>query len=403
MERNMAAAADLARHVRKFVDTMIIPNESLLASGDNIVQELTGELMQQAQRAGVFGNFYPLCHGGRLESLVDYLTVAEQEGRSEYAPSILGADATLDAHMLLHYGKPVVRERFLRPLVQGAAVSSYAMSEPDSIGSIPGTMTCRAELRNGHWHVNGRKWFISRSGIAHFITIVTKTSDGPVDGALSMIVVPTDTPGFRVARPLSVLGRFQGQSELAFDEVRVPEDYILGLEGQGITLMQRRLGLGRLLRSAHWLGLAQRCFELMCIRIHSPRGELAKLAEKQLARARVYKVYRVIATARALLHDAAAKFDVGIANEIEVNVAKLAASDALTETADNAIQITGAEGLSDWMPLSDIYRTARTTHILDGADDALINTVGRQLLSATAPGRLFDPMYPSASLSQVMQ
>ncbi len=170
-----------------------------------------------------------------------------------------------------------------------------------------------------------------------------------------------------------------------------------------IALMQQRLSLGRLLRAVQWLGLAQRCFDIMCERIHSPRGAMAHLTDKQLVRARVYKVYRGIASARCLLQDAAEKFDAGVANGIEVNVTKLAASDALSEAADCAIQIMGAEGLADWTPLSGIYRAARTTHILDGADDALISTVGKQLLSATAPERSFDPVRPSMHLSKAAE
>lgn len=392
--------SDLAKQVRQFVETEIVPHETALAAGDEAARELSTDLAKRAQQTGIFGAFYPLEYGGRIARLTDYLHVAEQEGRSEYAPGILGADATLDAHMLVRHGSSAVKQRFLAPLVQGAAVSSYAMSEPDSIGSIPATMTCRAVLQNNKWYINGRKWFICRSQSAHFATVVAKTADALTAQALSMIVVPTDAPGFEIVRPLAVLGRFQGQSELAFTNVSVPQDYLLGEQGQGIALMQQRLALGRLLRSVHWLGLAQRCFDLLCERVHSPRGKLARLADKQLVRARVVKVYQGIAAARGLLFDAARKFDDGIANSIEVNLTKLVASQALSDAADCAIQIMGAEGLADWTPLSGIYRAARTTHILDGADDALISTVGRQLLSATAPDRAFDPLQPSLSIGR---
>ena len=388
----------LAHRVRLFVDEQILPHEMRLAAENDEARAVTRELSQLAQASDVFGSFYPLEHGGRLTRLVDYIPVAEQEGRSEYAPAILGADATLDSWMLQRHASNAVKERYLLPLVRGEAISCYAMSEPESIGSIPATITCRAELRNGYWHIRGHKWFICRSQNANFATVVARTAEGPVTHSLSMIVVPTGAPRFEVVRPLSLLGHWQGQAELAFNDVQVPEANVLGLPGQGMALMQERLGLGRLLRSAHWLGLAQRCFELMCQRIHSPRGQLARLTDKQLVRARVYRVYRSITTARALVLDAANKFDAGISNNIEVNLAKLAASDAVSEAADSAIQIMGAEGLADWTPLAGIYRGARATHILDGTDDALISTIGRQLLAATAPDALFDPHSPSLSL-----
>jgi len=136
--------------------------------------------------------------------------------------------------------------------------------------------------------------------MANFATVVAKTADAPVAQALSMVVVPTDATGFEIVRPLAVLGRFQGQSELAFSNVKVPAEYLLGEQGQGIALMQQRLALGRLLRSVQWLGLAQRCFDLMCERVHSPRGKLARLADKQLVRARVVKVYQGIKTGYTL-------------------------------------------------------------------------------------------------------
>jgi alkylation response protein AidB-like acyl-CoA dehydrogenase len=367
-----------AQRVRRFVDERIIPVESQLA--DN--PQLLAELSRQAREEGVWGNFYPRAHG----SLREYLAVAEQEGRSEYAPAIFGDDATLDVHMLGRHASTAVRQRFLEPLTSGAMVSSYGMSEPDSIGSIPATITTQAQWVDGQWRLNGRKWFICRAERAALVTVVAQTASG-----LSMFLVPTESPGFRVVRPLSILGRFTGQGELAFEDVVVAPDYVLGQPGQGLALMQERLGLGRILRSVHWLGLAQRCFDLMCARIHSARGQQARLADKQLVRLRVFNVYQAIASARALLQDAAAKRDAGVANSVEVNIAKVAASQALSAAVDSAIQIMGAEGLSAWSPLPGIYNTARTSHILDGTDDALISAVGRQLLENAGTGGLdFD-------------
>ena len=367
-----------AQRVRQFVDERIIPVEGELASNP----QLLAELSEQARAEGLWGNFYPQAAG----SLREYLAVAEQEGRSEYAPTIFGDDATLDLHMLSRHASEAVRQRFLEPLACGAMVSSYGMSEPDSIGSIPATITAHGELIDGQWRLNGRKWFICRAERAALVTVVAQTAQG-----LSMFLVPADAPGFRVVRPLSILGRFSGQGELAFDDVPVAPSYVLGQPGQGLALMQERLGLGRILRSVHWLGLAQRCFDLMCARIHSARGQQARLADKQLVRLRVFTVYQAIASARLLLQDAAAKRDAGVANSVEVNIAKVAASQALSAAADSAIQIMGAEGLSEWSPLPGIYNTARTTHILDGTDDALISAVGRQLLdSCGADGLDFD-------------
>lgn len=387
--------AYLCQRVRQFVDTQIIPNEAVLAAGDDKATTLAAKLSSLARQAGLFGSFYPRGHGGTVTRLADYLRIAEEEGRSEFGPAILGADATLDAHMLFWHGSPEVRQRYFEPLVNGEAVCSYAMTEPDSIGSIPDTIRSRAQWKDKHWVLNGRKWFVCRSLQADFVTVVARTSDKPVEQGLSMLVVPADAEGFERGRALPVLGRDQGQGEVSFTNVVVPADHVLGVPGHGISMMQQRLGLGRILRSCQWLGMAQRSFELMCERIHSPRGVMARLPEKQLVRARVCDVYRHLAAARALLLDAAQKFDDRIPNSVEVNVAKLAAADAFSVATDNGIQIMGAEGLSDWTPLSDLYRHARATHILDGTDDALTSSVGRTILDNSRDPSAFDSHFPS--------
>lgn len=398
MRKKMNPVEQLSQKVREFLDSDIIPNESVLAAGGNSAHELANELTRKAKLCGIFGLFYPSETGSSGRRLTDYIALGEQESRSEFSPAILGADATLDAHMLSRYAGQSVRKAFLLPLLRGEVVSAYAMSEPDCAGSIPATMRCRATYRNGYWHLEGRKWFVCRSVNANYVTVIARTSDDDVRESLSMFVVPADTPGFKVVRSIPILGRELGQGEIVLNDVRIPEDHLLGTLGAGTLLMTQRLSLGRLLRSVRWIGLAQRCYDLMCDRIHSPRGQLARLSEKQLVREKIYRVYRGIHGARCMLRDAAVKYDAGIPNMIEVNVVKMAASDALSDAADCAIQIFGAEGVADWNPLSGIYREARTTHILDGADDVLVSSVGRKLLVASYPGRSFDPVHPSVAL-----
>ncbi|WP_341870544.1 acyl-CoA dehydrogenase family protein [Pseudomonas morbosilactucae] len=350
----------LAERVRAFVEQVIIPRETQLAADDVSASQCTAALAQQAKDEGLWGLAYPDGQPLQRGSLQAYLPLAEQEGRSEYGPAILGAEAALDTYMLQGAGE-AIRQDFLKPLLAGKVQSSYGMSEPDSIGSIPATLSTQARLVHGQWRLNGRKWFICRAEHASFMTVVARTGEG----ALSMFVVPTQSPGFNIERRLEVLGRFQGQCEISLTNVDVPQAYMLGVQGQGLALMQQRLGLGRLLRAVQWLGLAQRCIDLMGVRIASPRGEQARLADKQLVRLRMFDAFAAVAGARAVLRDAAAKFDHHVDTSIEVNLAKLTASRALSVCADSAIQIYGAEGLSALSPLAGIYRCARTTHILD--------------------------------------
>ncbi len=382
--RNHAdVSIDLARRVEAFVSHKILPHERRLATHDPQAELLQQSLIKHAIDAGLYGIFFPSENAGKLQSLSDYLPVAQQEGRSAYGPGIFGADLALDCHLLARHATPLVKNRYLSRMAQGRAVSSYAMSEPDSLGSIPATIQCRAIMRDGVWRVTGRKWFICRSHIADFVTVLLRTSEGATEQSLSMLVVPADSPGFERIRRLDVLGRFTGQAELELRDVAVPVDYVLGKPGQGLSLMQERLRLGRLLRSAHWLGLATRCFDEMHKHIGSPKGRLGRLSDKQLVRARVYNTYREIIAARAMLREAARRFDTGLCSPVDINTVKLACSDAVSRAADNAIQVIGAQALSEDMPLCDIYRTARASHLMDGADDALISAIGHDLISRT--------------------
>lgn len=387
------AVTPLARAIKKFVDETIIPHEPELAQGDAGAIRTMEQLMKAARAAGLWGWFYPAALGGKIATLVDYLPIAEQEGRSEYGPAIFGSSSVLDVRMLHQHGSAAVGAQFLDPLVAGAVVAAYGMSEPDSNGSIPATIKTSAVLSNGSWIINGSKWFVSRVQRAAFITLVARTRDAaagkqPAESAFSMIVVPTDAPGFKIERQLDIFGRNQGQGEISLHQVAVPEHHLLGPRERGLDLMRQRLELGRTLNAMHWTGLAQRCFDLMCARICSQRGQRARLPEKQLARRHVVEIYQAIASARAQVYLAAERIDAQCTSGnsgnsmIEVSMGKLAASRALSMAVDAAIQMFGAEGLTELTPLSSIYRSARATHIQDGADEVLISAAGKRILDA---------------------
>ncbi|MGZ5076829.1 MAG: acyl-CoA dehydrogenase family protein [Methylobacter sp.] len=382
------SARSLAIEVKKFVDELIIPNELKLAGEGHSSSVLQGELTEKARSAGLWGLFYPLSHGGKIASLEDYLIVAEQEGRTEFSQAIFGSHSALDAHMLLKFGSEAVHKNFLEPMAAGEAVPSYAMTEPEHGGSFPSLITTSARLANGSWTVNGRKWFVCNTDRATFVTVLARTGgeNTAINQALSMIIVPADAEGFKVERQISMMGRLLGQGEMSFTDVRVPEHNILSRSGSGIALMGQRLNTGRLLRAMNWVGLAQRCFDLMGARINSERGISAHLPDKQLVRKHMVNAYQAITGARELIRVAARGVDGQKANDVEINVAKLAASQALCIASDAAMQLYGAEGISDLTPLAGIYRIARTTRILDGSDESLTSSVGRKLIDCYKDG-----------------
>ncbi len=384
-----ALAQSLAEQTRQFVDKRVIPNEALMAEGGEIGEQILTQLTEEARDAGLWGLYYPLEYGGKLTSLEDYLLVAEQEGRTEFSQTIFGAHSSLDAHMMLRHGNAKIHAEFLKPMAEGKLISSYGMTEPDRGGSFPALISTSAKFEDEQWVINGRKWFVCNTAKAGFVTVLARTTKDesmPVSKALSMILVPTNSDGFKVEREITMLGRDLGQGEMSFNNVKVPRENLIGVEGGGIALMGERLGIGRLLRSLHWLGLAQRCFDLMGERVHSPRGISARLPDKQLVRQHFVNAHQAIVSARELIRIAARLVDAGEPSDIEVNTAKMAASKALCIASDSAMQLYGAEGISDLTPLAGIYRIARTTRILDGSDEALTSAVGKRLVNAYKDG-----------------
>lgn len=364
-----------------FLTTQVLPNETLLAQADDESYQCLNTLVAQARQQGLWGQFFPQQWGGKITRLEDYLPVGYEEGRTEFAPTIFGGLATVDAYMLEKYGSGFLQENFLRPLSTGDMTSAYAMTEPDQPGSVPATLSCTATKTATGWRINGAKWFICNATKADYVTILAVTDpDALLDKRLSMFVVPTELAGCDMVRPLPIYGRQLGQGEYVFHDLELEDKYCLGEVGQGLAIMQSRVCLGRLLRAIHWLGLADRCLELMYDRIHSEKGQNTRLASKQLIRQQVFNSHASIESAKLLLKKAAQEYDQNTLDITLVNLAKVMASRALYETSDNAIQIYGAEGVSNMTPLAAISNVARTTRILDGADEALVNSIGADLI-----------------------
>lgn len=383
------APGSIRAAVQRFTAEKILPHETLLAGPEG--PELLAELRQQARTAGLWGLYYPPELGGRGLSLLEYLPIAEQEGRALHGPAVFGADATLDVRMLHESGSERIRRDYLGPLAAGSAVASYGMTEPGATGSDPNLLRTEAQLAQGMWTVRGRKWFISRAGQATFTTVVARTEalGKPLRSALSLLVVPADTPGFRVTRPLATLGIEADQWEIEIIGARVPEDHLVGQRGRGTVVIGRRLNLGRLLRAMHWLGQAQRAFDLMCLRLRQRRTLGGVLADKQLMHQHVFAAYTEIAAARSLLRRAAAAFDANVPTTSDVSAAKVAAAQMVNNVLDSAVQVFGAEGLLHPF-LSTAYRAARGTRIYDGPDEIHITTTAQRILATYDDTHTFD-------------
>ncbi|MFB7468052.1 acyl-CoA dehydrogenase family protein [Streptomyces sp. NPDC056224] len=373
--------AELRARIDRFVRTRVIPLESVLdAGGPGAAAALAG-LRRHARDEGLWALPLPGELGGGGLSFEAYAELAETEGASDHGPAALGSAPLLDVTMLARHGGTRVREEYLKPLVAGELRTCYAMTEPDVPGTDPFLTGTRAEREaDGSWVVTGRKWFTSGAADADLVTVMARTDGATGDReGLSLLLVPTRSPGFRVVRELPVLGA-AGQYEIALDRVPVPADHLLGEPGSALTLAGERLQLGRTLRCLRWLGQAQRAFDLMCERAATRRGSRGPLADHQLIQQHVFDALLALRTTRPLVHEAVALVGSGQDARTEVGLAKVAAARMLQRVVDCAVQVHGAAGLGPDTPLPALLRTGRAARILDGPDELHITSVARRVL-----------------------
>lgn len=373
--------AELPTQVTEFVRRRVMPREPVLDAGGPAAAEALRELQDGAKRAGLWALPLPRELGGQGLDLAGYARIAEAEGASDHGPAALGSAPLLDVTMLWRHGGDRIRALYPRRLAAGELRACYAMTEPETPGSDPYlTSTCATEQADGSWIVSGRKWFTSHAAEADLVTVLARTDGRPGDRTgLSLLVVPTSAPGFRVVRELPVLGA-AGQWEIEFDRVHVDADHLLGARGRALSIAAERLQLGRTLRCLRWLGQAQRAFDLMCARVNSRTGSRGPLGGHQLVQGHVFESLLALRTTRPLVHEAVAALVAGRDAHVEVGLAKVAAARTLQQVTDAAIQIHGAAGLGPDTPLPALYRSGRTARILDGPDELHITGVARRVL-----------------------
>jgi len=396
---------DMRARVKRFVEERVYPAEAVLDAGPpEAAGAKLGELMAAAKAEGLWALGHPVEIGGQGMPFMDYVHVNEVIGRSQHAMVALGTHSLQDSIMLNLYAAPKWRDAYLAPLVAGEIFPSFAMTEPDIASSDPTQLQTTATLDGDGWVIRGRKWFTTGAAGAAYTTVMCRTESAgtPDHSAFSMIVVPTDTPGYRIIRDTPVLGLSHGLSghyEVAYDDVRVPADHLLGPRGHGFLIAQKRLGPGRIFHCMRWLGQAQRAFDLMCRRLHERTAFGEPLADKQLMQQHVFDSAAEIQAARLLTLDAAQKLDAGSDARVEIGLIKVVGAKMLHNVIDRAIQVHGAKGLTPDTPLHIMYRHAREARIYDGPDEVHIISVGKRLLKAYAgngPGIDFGAMEAAA-------
>ena len=390
---------EVPEHVRPIRDAVLAfmlervePAEPVLHQRTEESRAKLKELQAEAKAEGLWALGHPKELGGGGLPFMDYVYVNEIQGRSEFGQLALGTYTLQDTLMLNTYSDGSIRDRYLQPLANADISPSFAMTEPDVASSDPTQLQTTAVLDGDEWVINGRKWFTTGAAQAAYTTIMCRTEDESVSPylAFSMIVVPTDAPGYRIVRDTPVLGIDHGHYELEFTDLRVPVENLLGPRGHGFVIAQERLGPGRIFHCMRWLGQAQRAYELLCNRLNQRTAFGEPLAKKQLMQSHVFESYAEIQAARLLTLHAAHKIDQGEQARVEIGAIKVVGARMLHNVIDRAIQAYGAAGLTDDTPLSFMYRTARFARIYDGPDEVHVHTVARRILKDYRDGGGID-------------
>ncbi|MCC5950645.1 MAG: acyl-CoA dehydrogenase family protein [Acidimicrobiia bacterium] len=365
--------------------------------------ELLDSVKAKAKEAGLWNFFLPDAETGEGLSNLDYAYIAAELGKNPLAPECLNCSApdTGNMEVLERVGTPEQKKQWLEPLLAGEIRSAFAMTEPDVASSDATNIATTAVLDGDEWVINGEKYYISGAGDPRckvMIAMVVTSPNASSHRRHSQILVPMDTPGVEILGPMHVFGEDDaphGHMHLRFSDVRVPADNMLLGEGRGFEISQLRLGPGRIHHCMRSIGAAERALDLMVRRgltreaFGKPLARLGKNTEV-IARARV----EIEAMRLMVLRAAKAMDTMGNAEaRVWVSAVKALVPERVCQIIDEAIQMYGATGVSQWTPLARLYAGQRTLRLADGPDEVHWYVVGRAELA-----RYADDAVPSAEV-----
>ena len=381
------------RHIRDNVDPY---TEEFYRLGENRPNRwehtpeqlaLLDQMKTKAKEAGLWNFFLPNAETGEGLSNLDYAYIAVELGKNPLASQTMNCSApdTGNMEVLERVGTPEQKEKWLKPLLAGEIRSAFAMTEPDVASSDARNIGTRAVLENGEWVINGEKYYISGAGDPRckiMITMVKTSPDAEPFRQQSQILVPTDAPGVEIVGPMNVFGEDDaphGHMHIRFKNVRVPESNILWGEGRGFEISQLRLGPGRIHHCMRSIGQAEKALDLMIARGISREAFGKKIIDlgknmETISRARIE-----IEAMRMMVLKAAKAMDVMGNKEARVWVSAIKAMvpEKVCQIIDQAIQVHGATGISQWTPLAGMYTSQRTLRLADGPDEVHHAVVAR--------------------------
>lgn len=373
-----------------FIDQHVAPAEAeyrvQVHANPGVQAPVMEALKAKAKDAGLWNMFLPGDHGAGLSNL-EYAPLAELMGRRLWSAEVFNCNAPDTGNMeVLHlYGDAAQQERWLKPLMAGEIRSAFLMTEPE-VASSDATNIQTSIVRDGdHYVINGRKWWstnMAHPNVAVTIVMGKTDPDAATHQQQSQIIVPVNTPGFRVERMLSVFGYDEapiGHAEVVLENVRVPVKNLIAGEGRGFEIAQGRLGPGRIHHCMRVIGAAERALELMVERLLTRTAFRKTLAEHSVWEQRVAEARTNIEMCRLLVLKAAWMMDeVGAKNaKSEIAQIKTAAPKMALQVIDDAIQAFGGAGVSGDTPLAELYATVRTLRIADGPDEVHNRTIAR--------------------------
>jgi len=387
---------DLVQRVQEFMLHHIYPNEALFEQ--QVVARpwetaaIVEELKVKARQEGLWNLFLPVEHGKYSAGLsnLEYAPLAEEMGRVTWASEVFNCAApdTGNMEVIAKYGNEEQKKRWLEPLLNGEIRSAFAMTEPD-VASSDATNIETSMVREGDEYViNGRKFYASGAcrKQCEILIVMGKTDPDNPNRHIqqSQILVPMDAPGVEVTRPMRVLGYDdspEGHAEILFENVRVPASNLILGEGRGFEIAQGRLGPGRIHHCMRLVGAAKRAFELMCDRANTRIAFGRPLIKQQSVREDIALSACQIEQARLLTLKAAHTMDTEGnkgAREL-IAMIKIVAPNMALDVVDRSIQIHGAAGLSQDLPLAHLFAYARMLRLADGPDEVHMMQLGRDL------------------------
>ena len=396
---------ELQAQLLRFMNEHIYPNEARyedeIAANTKAGKrwtplQLIEELKPKARAQGLWNMFLPPTAGGKAAkandrefglSNQDYAPLAEIMGRVPWSSEVFNCSAPDTGNMetIVRYGSAEHKKRWLEPLLAGEIRSAFAMTEPNVASSDATNIAARIEKRGNEYVINGRKWWTSGAGDPRckvYIFMGKTNPDAPRHSQQSMILVPAETPGITILRPLDVFGYDDaphGHMEVDFKDVRVPVDNILLGEGRGFEIAQGRLGPGRIHHCMRLIGLAERSLELMCRRASSRVAFGKAVSQQTVTQERIAEARCMIEQARLLTLKAAWMMDVAgnKAAKAEIAMIKVVAPNMALQVIDWAMQVHGGAGVSGDFPLAGYYAGARTLRFADGPDEVHRNAIAK--------------------------